>query len=147
MKKELVGFKSIGIQIGTASNENLRNGSEEGGCGRDESGKGGNKGQFFDKSHDHTSFLKGLYHAAGKRTSHWPAEECVREEEKMFANLVVELKKHHYSQRGLAAYIGISESSMNDKMNGRTQFTMREAKAIQAVFEGRTLDYLFEEKE
>ena len=39
----------------------------------------------------------------------------------MFANLVVELKKHHYSQRGLAAYIGISESSMNDKMNGRTQ--------------------------
>ena len=47
----------------------------------------------------------------------------------MFANLVVELKKHHYSQRGLAAYIGISESSMNDKMNGRT------------------LDYLFEEKE
>lgn len=64
----------------------------------------------------------------------------------MFANLVVELKKHHYSQRGLAAYIGISESSMNDKMNGRTQFTLREAKAIQAVFEGRTLDYLFEEK-
>ena len=44
----------------------------------------------------------------------------------MFANLVVELKKHHYSQRGLAAYIGISESSMNDKMNGRTQFTLRE---------------------
>ena len=80
-------------------------------------------------------------------THNWPAEECVREEEKMFANLVVELKKHHYSQRGLAAYIGISESSMNDKMNGRTQFTMREAKAIQAVFEGRTLDYLFEEKE
>lgn len=33
----------------------------------------------------------------------------------MFANLVVELKKHHYSQRGLAAHIGISESSMNDK--------------------------------
>ena len=65
----------------------------------------------------------------------------------MFANLVVELQKHHYSQRGLAAYIGISESSMNDKMNGRTQFTLREAKAIQAVFEGRTLDYLFEEKE
>ena len=65
----------------------------------------------------------------------------------MYANLVVELKKHHYSQRGLAAYIGISESSMNDKMNGRTQFTLREAKAIQAVFEGRTLDYLFEEKE
>ena len=58
------------------------------------------------------------------------------------------LKKHHYSQRGLAAYIGISESSMNDKMNGRTQpFTLREMKAIQAVFEGRTLDYLFEEKE
>lgn len=76
-----------------------------------------------------------------------PAEECGRKEKKMFANLVVELKKHHYSQRGLAAYIGISESSMNDKMNGRTQFTLREAKAIQAVFEGRTLDYLFEEKE
>jgi 3'-phosphoadenosine 5'-phosphosulfate (PAPS) 3'-phosphatase len=43
--------------------------SEEGGCGGDESGKGGNKGQFFDKSHNYTSFLKGLYHAARKRTS------------------------------------------------------------------------------
>ena len=59
----------------------------------------------------------------------------------MFANLVVELKKHHYSQRGLAAYIGISESSMNDKMNGRTQFTMREAKAIQAIQAGFQTPY------
>ena len=83
VEKELVGFKSIGIQVGTTSNEDLCNGSEEGGCGGDESGKGGNKGQFFDKSHNYTSFLKGLYHAAGKRTSRCPAEERVREEEKM----------------------------------------------------------------
>lgn len=38
-------------------------------------------------------------------------------------------------------------AALDDFCYGRTQFTLREAKAIQAVFEGRTLDYLFEEKE
>ena len=64
----------------------------------------------------------------------------------MFFNLVAELKKHKYSQKGLAEYIGISGNSMNNKMNGRTQFTLREIKAIQKVFDGCTLEYLFEEK-
>lgn len=53
----------------------------------------------------------------------------------MFFNLVAELKRHKYSQKGLAEYIGISGSSMNNKMNGRTQFTLREIKAIQKVFD------------
>lgn len=64
----------------------------------------------------------------------------------MFFNLVAELKRHKYSQKGLAEYIGISENSMNNKMNGRTQFTLREIKAIQKVFDRCTLEYLFEEK-
>lgn len=71
----------------------------------------------------------------------------MKEVEIVFANLIVELKKHKYSQRGLAKYIGISESSMHNKIYGQKQFTLKEAKAIQKVFEGCTLDYLFEETE
>lgn len=65
----------------------------------------------------------------------------------MFPNLLVELKQKHYSQRGLADYIGISESSMENKLRGRTQFTLREMRAIQAVFKNCSLDYLFTEFE
>ena len=35
----------------------------------------------------------------------------------MFPNILIELKKRRYSQQGLAKYIGISRSSMQNKMN------------------------------
>lgn len=63
----------------------------------------------------------------------------------IFPNLMIELKRNHYSQQGLAKYIGISNSSMQNKLRGRTQFTLREMRAIQEVFQNCSLDYLFTE--
>lgn len=63
----------------------------------------------------------------------------------MFPNLMIELKRKKYSQQGLARYIGISESSMQNKLKGRSQFTLPEMRKIQGVFSGCSLDYLFTE--
>ena len=63
----------------------------------------------------------------------------------IFPNLMIELKRNHYSQQGLARYIGISPSSMQNKLKGRTQFTLQEMLAIQSVFRNCSLDYLFTE--
>ena len=63
----------------------------------------------------------------------------------IFPNLMIELKRNHYSQHGLARYIGISPSSMQNKLKGRTQFTLQEMLAIQSVFRNCSLDYLFTE--
>lgn len=65
----------------------------------------------------------------------------------MFPNLTIELKRNHYSQQGLAKYIGISNTSMQNKLRGKTQFTLREMRAIQRVFQNCSLDYLFTEYE
>ena len=62
-----------------------------------------------------------------------------------FPNLMIELKRNHYSQTGLAKYIGISDSSMNNKLRGKTQFTLQEMRAIQSAFPECSLDYLFTE--
>ena len=53
------------------------------------------------------------------------------------------MKVKQYSQKGLAAYIGSSERAMSKKFNGKTEFTLREMRAIQQVFPECTLDYLF----
>lgn len=63
----------------------------------------------------------------------------------IFPNLLIELKRNKYSQQGLARYIGISDSSMQNKLSGKTQFTLNEMRAIQSVFENCSLDYLFTE--
>lgn len=61
----------------------------------------------------------------------------------MFPNILIELKAHKYSQIGLAKFIGISRASMNNKMNGRSDFTLSEMRRIQDAFPGCSLDYLF----
>lgn len=63
----------------------------------------------------------------------------------IFPNLLIELKRNKYSQQGLARYIGISDSSMQNKLSGKTQFTLNEMRAIQSVFKNCSLDYLFTE--
>lgn len=56
----------------------------------------------------------------------------------MFPNILIELKKRRYSQQGLAKYIGISRSSMQNKMNGQRPFTLPEMRAIQQALDGCT---------
>lgn len=61
----------------------------------------------------------------------------------MFPNLMAELNINHFSQKEMAAYIGISERSISKKMNGKVDFTLSEMRKIQSVFPNCTLDYLF----
>lgn len=65
----------------------------------------------------------------------------------MFPNLLIELKKQRCTQQDLAQHIGISRATMQNKLNGHSQFTLREMKAIQGALKGCTLDYLFTECE
>ena len=44
----------------------------------------------------------------------------------MFPNLFIELKRSKSTQQQLAERIGISHSSMQNKLQGRTQFTLKE---------------------
>ena len=55
----------------------------------------------------------------------------------MFPNLFIELKRSKSTQQQLAERIG--------KLQGRTQFTLKEMRDIQAVFADCSLDYLFSE--
>lgn len=68
-----------------------------------------------------------------------------KEVEDIFPNLVIEMKRNRYSQRDLAKYIGISYSSLQNKLRGQTQFTLNEMKTIQSAFQECSLDYLFVE--
>lgn len=61
----------------------------------------------------------------------------------MFPNLFIELKRSKSTQQQLAERIGISHSSLQNKLQGRTQFTLKEMRDIQAVFADCSLDYLF----
>ena len=63
----------------------------------------------------------------------------------MFPNLFIELKRSKSTQQQLAERIGISHSSLQNKLQGRTQFTLKEMRDIQAVFADCSLDYLFSE--
>ncbi|WP_423218616.1 helix-turn-helix transcriptional regulator [Subdoligranulum variabile] len=57
----------------------------------------------------------------------------------------MELKKKGLSQKRLAKYLGITESSIQNKLHGKTQFSLKEMRAIQTVFKDYSLDYLFTE--
>lgn len=63
----------------------------------------------------------------------------------IFPNLLIEIKRNRYSQKGLAEYIGISAETMSRKLNGRVDFTLSEMQKIRSVFPDCTLDYLFRE--
>ena len=52
----------------------------------------------------------------------------------MFPNLFIELKRSKSTQQQLAERIGISHSSLQNKLQGRTQFTLKEMRDIQAIF-------------
>ena len=61
----------------------------------------------------------------------------------IFPNLLIEMRRNRYSQKGLAEYIGMAAETMSRKLNGRSDFTLSEMQKIQSVFPDCTLDYLF----
>lgn len=59
-------------------------------------------------------------------------------------NLKAEMLRHQISQKDIQEFLGCSESTLRKKLNGYSQFTMREAVAIRnKFFPDMTIDYLF----
>ena len=62
----------------------------------------------------------------------------------MFNNLIKEMAgKKRMSQRELSEFLEISEKSVNNKINGKTEFTHSEMVKINSLFPHKTLEYLF----
>jgi len=65
----------------------------------------------------------------------------------LFSNLEAEMARYKLSRGMLAEIVGMSSKTLCNKMNGKTGFTLKEMRSIQAAMpngNGLTLDYLFE---
>ena len=65
----------------------------------------------------------------------------------MFANLKAEMARNNMSVKDVAQALGMRYGTLSGKINGRASFTIDEAWEITRLFEGCTIDYLFEKKE
>ena len=62
----------------------------------------------------------------------------------MYPNLEMAMRQGHITNKNLAAIIGVAEKTMNNKLQGRTDFLLEEAKTILDLFPQYNLFYLFE---
>lgn len=63
-------------------------------------------------------------------------------------NLIAEIAKKKITKKEIAKAIGISQKTLFNKLNGKTDFTMSEMMKIRdTFFPGRSLEELFELKE
>ncbi|CAG9703673.1 helix-turn-helix domain-containing protein [Clostridium neonatale] len=66
----------------------------------------------------------------------------------MYLELLGELIKKSISKKSLAKQIGVTEKTLFNKLNGKTDFTFSEVKKIRdIVAPGESLDKLFEKTE
>ena len=63
----------------------------------------------------------------------------------VYPNLLAELTRNGYSYHAFAKVLGISVPSLSNKMNGKTDFTLREAMEIMDLFNLK-IRYLFEKR-
>lgn len=63
----------------------------------------------------------------------------------MFRNLNAELARKGMSTMNLADVLGVSKKTANNKLSGRSEFTLSEIKKISGIFPGASLDYLFDD--
>lgn len=62
----------------------------------------------------------------------------------MFPNLIVEMKRNHVTQTKVAEVLGITNTAVNNKMKGKTEWTLLEmCRTKQTFFPELTLDDLF----
>ena len=65
----------------------------------------------------------------------------------MFPNLRAEIARHNLTMAEVANAIGVSVTHFSLKMNGKYEFTLREAFAIKKFIKTKlTIDVLFQEK-
>ena len=63
----------------------------------------------------------------------------------MYPNLEAELRRRNLKRADLAAQLGCAPSTVVEKMQGKSEFSMKAAKKIKAWLGGElTLEYLFE---
>lgn len=63
---------------------------------------------------------------------------------KIYPNLEAEMARLGLKRKDLAAALGVRSATIYDKLNGKYQFTLNEAKIIkETFFPNLTLDYLF----
>ena len=65
----------------------------------------------------------------------------------MFPNLRAEMARNKLTVKGLSELSGIKPDTLTNKISGETEFKLREMLAIQSVFKGCSLEYLFESEE
>ena len=64
----------------------------------------------------------------------------------MLSNLKAEMARYRVSILDVAEAIGRSDRAVRDKVDGKTEFSFREAEAVRdKFFTGITLEYLFAE--
>lgn len=63
----------------------------------------------------------------------------------IYNNLEAELKRNSITREKLAEILGIGISSVSQKMTGKYDFTLSEAKTIAKTF-GTSIDFLFSEQ-
>lgn len=61
----------------------------------------------------------------------------------MFRNLRAEMARHGLDANDVAELIDTSEKTVDNKLNGKTEWIRREMMKIKNRFPGCTLDYLF----
>lgn len=61
----------------------------------------------------------------------------------MYPNLELEIFKSKLGRRVLAKRCGLSESALRNKIKGRSDFSVAEAKALLEIFSGCDWSYLF----
>jgi len=63
----------------------------------------------------------------------------------MYKNLEKELNKAGIKKKDIAEALGVRRQTIYDKINGKYEFTLKEAnKIIELFFPGFKIDYLFE---
>lgn len=65
----------------------------------------------------------------------------------MFNNLQAELARNRLNQTDIANALGISSKTVSNKMNGVSDFTLREIKAVVEIVGVKDIEYLFAESD
>lgn len=65
----------------------------------------------------------------------------------MYKNLLEILNKKKITMKAYAEFLGVSEKTLQNKMNGKTEFTLAEAiKTCNIICPEYRMDYVFEEE-
>jgi len=61
----------------------------------------------------------------------------------MFRNLIAELARHEISTKELAAILNVTPKTINNKIAGRSEFTLPEILKISSIFPALEISFLF----